>query len=110
MHAGILKDAISRGVNIVIGRDEWDHSMIFEMEAYEATGVPRYQILKMATVNSAEFLNEAGSFGTVEIGKRADLIIVDGNPLESIGDLRSISMVIKEGEIVVDRLSGSIYR
>ena len=103
-HADILLDAISRGVNVVIGRDEWDHSLVFEMEAYEAIGVPRSLILQMATRNSAEFLGQANEFGTIEVGKRADLIVVDGNPLKDIGSLRSIVIVMKDGKIVANRL------
>ncbi len=104
-HSDVLLDAISREVNVVIGRDEWDHSLVFEMEAYEAIGVPRFQILQMVTRNAAVFLKEEDDFGTVEAGKRADLIVVDGDPLERIGSLRDIVLVMKRGQLVVDRLS-----
>ena len=103
-NSAIIKMAIEHGVNVTIGRDDWDWSLVYEMEAYEEIGVPRADILRMATVNAAKFLNKEHEFGTVEVGKRADLVLVNGNPLERIGDLRNISMVIKEGAIVVNRL------
>lgn len=103
-HSRVLEMAHKAGVNIVIGRDEWEHSLAYEMEAYESIGIPRPDILRMATVNAARYLRKQDEFGTVQVGMRADLILVDGDPLERIGDLRNVAMVIKDGEIVVDRL------
>jgi len=88
------------GVNIVIGRDTERWSLVREMELYEAFGMPRHDILRAATVNPAKFLRRDREFGTVAAGLRADLILVDGNPLARIADLNHLSMVIQGGRIV----------
>ena len=100
----VILMAHKAGVSIIIGRDDWDWSLIREMEAYERIGIPRAEVLRMATVNAAKFLQMEDEFGTVEPGMRADLILVDGNPLQRIGDIRNLQLVMKEGEIVVNRL------
>ena len=46
----------------------------------------------------------ADTLGTVEVGKMADLIIVDRNPLEDVSALRDVWLVLKEGEVVVNQL------
>lgn len=102
-HSKILQMAFEAGVNIVVGRDDWGWSLVYEMEAYEQIGIPNAEILRMATINAARFLGKGNDFGTVEVGKRADLIVIDGDPVTTIGDLRNLSMVIKDGVVVVDR-------
>jgi imidazolonepropionase-like amidohydrolase len=59
-----------------------------------------------ATRNSAKALGRLNDLGTLEKGKIADMIIVDGNPLKDIKilqDLNRIKLVLKDGEIEVDR-------
>lgn len=60
------------------------------------------EIVTALTSNAAEFLNLSDEIGTVEPGKVADLLIVDGNPLSSISDLTKVAAVIKNGDVVVD--------
>ena len=109
IHVEVIDLARHSGVNLIIGRDNWDWDYAYELEAYDRAGVPRSDILKMATANAARAIGRDGEFGTIEKGKTADIIIVDGEPLERIGDLRNVFMVIKEGEIVVDRLSTAVH-
>lgn len=89
------------GVPILAGTD--NVGLINELEAYEDAGMPRAEILRAATVNGARWFDRADDFGTVEPGRRADLILVDGDPLEEIGDLREVRYVIQDGRIVVRR-------
>ncbi len=58
------------------------------------------QALQTATRNAAEFLGELGSFGTIEQGKAADLVLLEANPLEDIRNTRRISAVILRGRVV----------
>lgn len=95
-----LQLAYRAGVNIVIGRDSERFSLVREMELYEAFGMARHDILRAATVNSAKFLQRDKEFGAVAVGMRADLILVDGNPLARMSDLNHLSMVIQGGRIV----------
>ena len=57
-------------------------------------------IIMWATKGSAEFLDKGKELGTVEQGKIADLIIINGDPLKDITELKNIEVVIKEGELV----------
>ncbi|HEY6332870.1 MAG TPA: amidohydrolase family protein [Blastocatellia bacterium] len=85
------------GVQLLAGTD--DGSLFDEVESYAAAGVPSKAILLAATANGAKWLRKYDDFGSIEPGKRANLIIVDGNPLADIRDLRKISYVIKDGRI-----------
>jgi len=62
--------------------------------------------LQLATRNAADALGRLDDLGTLEVGKIADLIVVEGNPLENIKvlqDLGSIKVVFKEGKVDADR-------
>ena len=52
-----------------------------EMYAYSASGIPNWQILKIATINSARAMGFGDRLGTIEAGKWADLVVLRGNPL-----------------------------
>ncbi|HKP12289.1 MAG TPA: amidohydrolase family protein [Blastocatellia bacterium] len=86
------------GVLLLAGTD--NESLFEELEAYAAAGVPNMAILKAATVNGAAWLGKQNDFGTMEAGKRANLILVDGDPLKDVKDLRRVSAVIKNGRVV----------
>jgi len=65
-------------------------------------GLTPYQVLQMATLRAAEYLEIADRVGTVEEGRQADLLLLDANPLEDIANVRKLSAVIKAG-VVYDR-------
>ena len=71
-----------------------------EMMLLARLGIDRADLLKMATVNNAELLGLADDLGAVEPGKLADLVIVDGDPLESMENLFNVEAVFKEGALV----------
>jgi len=60
-----------------------------------------------ATKNAAENLGKGEALGTIESGKLADIIVVSGDPIQNITDTRNIRMVIKDGNILVDKLGSS---
>jgi imidazolonepropionase-like amidohydrolase len=66
------------------------------------------EILRSATLTNAEILGRAGELGVVSPGARADLLLVDGNPLENLSLLeeqgKHLDVVMKGGELFVDRL------
>ncbi|MBA2526273.1 MAG: amidohydrolase family protein [Pyrinomonadaceae bacterium] len=70
-----------------------------EMELMVQSGVTPARVLMAATKTAAEYLGQK-SLGTVELGKIADLLVVDGNPLEDIKNTRNIEVVIKAGQVV----------
>ena len=65
--------------------------------------MPTIEVLRAATVNGARWLGREDEFGTIQPGRRADLLLIDGDPLGNIRDARNVSAVIKEGRIVVRR-------
>ena len=64
-----------------------------------------YEILMSATANAAEAVGLGDLVGTLEIGKQADIIIVQGNPLDNIEDIEDVMTVIKAGEVVYQVVS-----
>jgi WD40 repeat protein len=86
------------GVFLLAGTD--DGSLFDEIEDYAKAGLPNTAIMEAVTENGAKWLKMDSDFGTVTPGRRADLIIVDGDPLKDIKDTRKIDVVVKDGRIV----------
>lgn len=74
-------------------------AMWFEMRALVESGMTPIQVISAATKTNAEILDRFEELGTVEPGKLADLIVVDGNPLADIDALSRIDIVMKDGAI-----------
>ncbi|HKK27952.1 MAG TPA: amidohydrolase family protein [Gemmatimonadota bacterium] len=70
-----------------------------ELEAYVRCGVPPAATLRAATAGGARGMNVSDKLGTVEAGKYADLVVVEGNPLADIRATRNVRMVMKSGRI-----------
>jgi imidazolonepropionase-like amidohydrolase/Tol biopolymer transport system component len=94
-----VRRAHESGVMLLAGTD--GGSLNDEMEAYAAAGIPNVEVLRAATVNGATWLGKADEFGTIQPGRRADFVLVDGDPLRDIRDARKVSAVIMHGRIVV---------
>ena len=82
-----------------------------ELANFEAAGFDRGRLLALATRGAARFLETDSEVGTVEVGKRADLILLDANPLESLDALRNPAGVMVRGgwlprETLADMLAG----
>lgn len=72
----------------------------FWLEAMEEKGMAAMELLRAATINVARAYRLDSDLGTIEVGKIADMVVLDGNPLESAKNYRSINMVLKDGEII----------
>lgn len=95
-----LYDMYQRGVSIVPGTDGLPGFLYHrELELYERAGIPAAEVIKMATINSAKITGVSDSLGSIEVGKKADLILIDGNPLENISDIRRVEWTIKGGHL-----------
>jgi imidazolonepropionase-like amidohydrolase len=90
------------GARIVAGVDSplvpYGLSLHGELEEYVRAGLSPYQALQTATTNVARLLHAHQDLGTIETGKLADLVIVDGDPLTDIKAARRVKIVIKNGE------------
>ena len=91
------------GVRIVAGVDSplvpYGLSLHAELEDYVSAGLSPFEALQTATVNTARLLNAEADLGTIQVGKLADLVVVDGDPLADIRAARRVRVVIKNGEI-----------
>ncbi len=67
------------------------------MELLVAAGMTPQQVLQSATSQSAEWLGLGAQVGLIEIGKRADLVLLDANPLDRIQNTRQIAGVVADG-------------
>jgi hypothetical protein len=70
-----------------------------ELHALSLCKIPNIAVLKMATINGARALGVSDRLGSVEAGKLADLVIIQGNPLADIRNTRNVRRVIKAGTV-----------
>jgi imidazolonepropionase-like amidohydrolase len=87
------------GVPIVAGTDQTvpGYSLYREIELYVQAGFTPMEAIQAATIVPARVMGVEKEVGTVEPGKRADLIILDANPLDSIHNIRTVKFVITSG-------------
>ncbi len=89
------------GVTIVAGTDVVvpGHSLHHELELFVQAGLTPMEAIQAATIVPARVMKRDKDVGTVEAGKRADLILVDANPMESISNIRKLKWVIAGGRM-----------
>lgn len=68
-----------------------------EFDELAAAGLAPLRIPRMATLNGAEFLRRTDTMGSVEVGKDADLVLLDRDPVERVGHLHGIAGVVRAG-------------
>jgi imidazolonepropionase-like amidohydrolase len=99
----LVKLYADRGVLLTIGSDEpnaWivpGPSLHREMALLVQAGIPRAEVLKMATSNAAKALGIQAEAGTIEAGKRADLVLLTADPTADISNSDNIEWVMKAG-------------
>jgi hypothetical protein len=71
-----------------------------ELKAMQQSGLTNWQIIQASTLNGAKVLGKEKEFGAVAIGKRADLLLLDGNPIENVEHVQNISLVINKGHVI----------
>ncbi len=98
------QDALIRGLRdsgagILAGTDiaPWGFSLHRELERLAEAGLSAFEVLETTTRNPAAFLDAEGDWGLVAVGARADLLLLDRNPLEDITATRSIEGVVFAG-------------
>ncbi len=102
----ILKDLLfelhEAGVPLLLGTDTFGtlvpgFSLHQELELMVSSGLSAYDALRMGTVNVAAYLGEEGTAGTIEVGKRADFILLEDNPLTDIRHAGNVEGVFTQG-------------
>jgi imidazolonepropionase-like amidohydrolase len=89
------------GVTIVPGSDTdlIGYGLDRELELYVQAGMTPIAAIQAATIVSARVMKLEKESGSVEVGKRADLMLVDGDPLKNISDIRRVVSVVKDGRM-----------
>jgi imidazolonepropionase-like amidohydrolase len=100
---GVVNERFPRilksGVRFAVGTDSMHGQMAFELEALVRFGVPPREALLAATRRGAEACRVEREVGTLEPGKRADLIAVEGDPLRDIAAMRRVVFVMTDGVV-----------
>jgi imidazolonepropionase-like amidohydrolase len=105
-----VRNAYAAGVPIIGGADAMGSVGTFagdlhhELEMMVDAGIPPAEALLAGTSRSAKFITPQPSFGTIEVGKSADLLLIDGDPLKDISATQKLVMVLARGQ-VVERLT-----
>jgi len=100
-----FRDFFRKGGKIAAGTDSPvpfiipGYSLHEELRQLVSTGIPAMDVLKTATANAAELLGMQDQLGSIEEGRLADLVILEGNPLDDIKNTLRISKVMKSGKV-----------
>jgi hypothetical protein len=105
----LLRELHKGGVTLVLGTDAGPMGMGLvpgfslhdELRIMVENGLSPYEALKMATVDAAGVIKKMlgeGNFGTIEVGKTADLVLINGNPLDNIHNTKNIHGVMASGQ------------
>lgn len=96
----MTKRMYDAGVPILAGTDATAGLMLHrELELEVQAGIPPAKSLQIATLNAARLLKQEKELGSIAPGKRADFLLVEGNPAEHISDIRRGRMVMKDGAL-----------
>ncbi len=99
-----LLNAWHAGITLVTGSDAGNFLVLHgptvqhEIELWVAAGIPPNVALQAATANAAKLLRADDRMGTITEGKEANLLVVDGNPMQDVRALSAISVVMFKGE------------
>jgi imidazolonepropionase-like amidohydrolase len=99
---GTFAKAYKYGVKIAFGTDAgvYEHGENWKEFIYmNEVGMPFLEILKTATINAADLLGQSDKLGTLETGKFADIIAVEGNPEKDINAMGKVVFVMKNGKV-----------
>jgi imidazolonepropionase-like amidohydrolase len=100
------KKLLDGGVIIATGTDAGNigtqhvSSYFDELRALQQTGLNMWQIIQSSTINGAKAMGMDAQFGSIKKGKRADMILLNKNPLDGIDNWKSIELVINKGSII----------
>jgi imidazolonepropionase-like amidohydrolase len=103
-----------QGVVIAVGTDTGNpfvfpgYSVHHELELLVRAGLTPMQALEAGTRRAAEMVRADDAFGTIEVGKRADLLILDANPLEDIRNTQKIAAVVLNGRYLDRQALGDL--
>ena len=101
-----LKKMADAGITIAAGTDAGNigtqHATSFynELMAMKASGLTNWQIIQSATINGAKILNHENSFGSITVGKNAEMVLLNANPVDSLENITKVSLVFNKGSVI----------
>ncbi len=108
-----IKTLHDMGANITAGTDSpfipYGIAELFEIVMFVDAGLTPYDALRAGTVNVAKLIGVQKDLGTLEVGKLADLVVIDGDPLNKITDIFNVVATMKDGflykqeDLIIDR-------
>jgi hypothetical protein len=98
----LLRALEKAGAGLLVGTDSWLGGFAYadELELLVTAGLTPARVLRMATADAAAFLGQTDTWGRVEEGLRADLVVLDGNPLADIRNTQGIHAVVLGGRLL----------
>ncbi len=108
----LAKSLHDSGVGLLAGSDSGAYnsytypgiSLHKELEQMVSNGIPPLEALKTSAYNGARFLKKDNDYGEISVNKIADIVVLNGNPLEDISQTQNIRMVIKQGKVWEQKL------
>jgi imidazolonepropionase-like amidohydrolase len=88
------------GVPIVAGTDGFGIEIVHELEIYQQAGMTPAEALATATIVPARLVGQEKNTGSISVGKRADLVLVEGDPSRRLSDLRQTRVVMLAGKLL----------
>jgi imidazolonepropionase-like amidohydrolase len=101
----MLYTAIQENVPLVVGTDGNHGKMAVELEALINSGYSHSQAIKALTYDAALFLGLENQIGSIKKGLKADLVVIDGDPLKDIYAIENIRLVLRDGNIIFRNIS-----
>lgn len=101
-----LKKLADNGVIIVAGTDagnigtQHSSSYIAELKAMQESGLNSWQVLESATINAAKIFDKENVTGSISLGKDANLVLLNANPLDNLENLTAVELVFNKGIII----------
>lgn len=101
-----LKKMADAGIRIVAGTDAGNigtlhgTSYLEELKAMKKSGMSTWQVLQAATINPAFIFGKENETGSIALGKKADLVLLDANPVENLENLSQINLVFNNGFMI----------
>ena len=101
-----LKRMMDAGIRIAAGTDAGNigtlhgSSYLAELKEMKKAGLSNWQVLQSATINPTYIVGKEKETGSIAVGKRADMILLNANPVDELGNLDQISLVINKGFVI----------
>ncbi len=96
----LVMEAHRRGMTVLAGTDGYGLELVRDLELYVAAGMTPADALACATLVPAKTYGLGAETGSIAVGKKAELALIDGDPSKTIGALRQVELVMRDGRLM----------